>query len=275
MNEQKLDITAAERKKLRAYKIKVREIHHHSIKSLQGMLNSSKIRAMELFALSEFQSLPSIGVRFAHDLISMGYYSLKDLKGKDGAKLTDQLERQIGAWSDPCVEDQFRLVVYYANSPDRHKTWWAFTPERKAFREKHGYPANRPKRPWFELEQYQTTNRIKASKEVTKRDLQNKLKPSIQLLKRHLDGDLSLARMADASHLSPFHFLRTFKSVYDSTPLQYLTKLRLKKACRLLKTSSQTVSQIVPRCGFENESSFIRLFRREFKVTPMVYRKFS
>jgi hypothetical protein len=53
-------------------------MHLHKIEVLQKLLDTSKIRAMELFALSEFQSLPSIGIRFAHDLIWMGYYSLQD-----------------------------------------------------------------------------------------------------------------------------------------------------------------------------------------------------
>ncbi len=129
-----LDVSVNERKKLRAHKIKVKEIHFHSVASLQQLLSVSKIRAMELYALSEFQSIPSIGIRFAHDLISMGYYSLNDLKKKDGARLTDQFEVQSGVWIDPCVEDQFRLVVHYANSPDSKLNWWDFTKERKAFR---------------------------------------------------------------------------------------------------------------------------------------------
>src|SRR5437762_7019239 len=98
-----LDITAPERKCLRAAGIRIKEIHLHSVKELQSILHVSKIRAMELYALSEFQSLPSIGIRFAYDLISMGYYSLKQLKGKEGVKLTDQFEVQTGAWVDPCV----------------------------------------------------------------------------------------------------------------------------------------------------------------------------
>lgn len=149
-----LDLTAVERKQLRAAKIRVKEIHHHPVTDLQSILKVSKIRAMELFALSEFQSIPSIGIRFAYDLISMGYYSLEHLKGEDGAELTDRFELQRGAWIDPCVEDQFRLVVHYALYPSSRKNWWDFTAERKRFRAASGYPADRPGKPWFELPQY-------------------------------------------------------------------------------------------------------------------------
>jgi AraC-like DNA-binding protein len=268
-----LDVTPAEVKKLRALKIKKREIHLHSLKTVQQLLNTSKIRAMELIALSEFQSLPSIGIRFAHDLIGMGYYSLQELKRKDGAKLTDHYERQKGVWVDPCVEDQFRLVVHFANHPDSKLNWWNFTPERKAFREKNGYPSTRPKKPWFELPQYQTAKRIPATHEATQKDLHKKLKRALVYMTQHLGEKITIAQLADHAHLSPYHFIRCFRSAYERTPLQYLTRLRLKKASLLLKKSEATIGNILPQCGFENESAFIRLFRKEFKMTPMAYRK--
>ncbi len=268
-----LEVTAAEKKGLRTHKIKAKEIHHHTVASLQLLLNVSKIRAMELYALSEFQSLPSIGIRFAQDLISMGYYSLKDLKKKDGAKLTDQFEIQSGAWIDSCVEDQFRLVVHYANQPDSKLNWWDFTKERKAFREKYGYPTSRPKQPWFELPQYQTSNKIKAVNENTKKELHKNLKRSLTYMKKHFDEKITVSKLADEAHLSIYHYIRCFKSAYEVTPLQYLTRLRLRKASLLLKQSKLELSYIIPQCGFEDESSFIRLFRKEFRLTPIAYRK--
>ncbi|RYY60687.1 MAG: helix-turn-helix domain-containing protein [Chitinophagaceae bacterium] len=268
-----LDVTPAEIKKLRALKIKKSEMHLHRAAVLQKLLDTSKIRAMELFALSEFQSLPSIGIRFAHDLIGMGYYSLRDLKKKDGAKLTDQYELQKGVWTDPCVEDQFRLVVHFANHPDSKLNWWNFTPERKAFREKYGYPSTRPQKPWFESPQYQTEKQIPATHEATQKDLHRKLKIAVTYMTRHPEEKITVARLAGLAHLSQYHFIRCFRSAYELTPLQYLTRLRLKKASLLLKKSDAAVSSIVPECGFENESSFIRLFRKEFRMTPMAYRK--
>ena len=268
-----LDITPAEKKELRAHKIKVKEIHHHPVISLQQLLNVSKLRAMELYALSEFQSLPSIGIRFAQDLISMGYYSLKDLKKKNGASLTDQFEVQSGVWIDSCVEDQFRLVVHYANHPDSKFNWWDFTKERKAFREKNGYPASRPKQPWFELPQYQTSNKIRAANESTKKDLYLKLKRSLNFMKRHFHEKTTVSQLADQAHLSIYHYIRCFRNAYEVTPLQYLTRLRLKKASLLLRQSKLELTYIILHCGFEDESSFIRLFKKEFRLTPIAYRK--
>jgi len=268
-----LAITPDEMRKLRALRIRKHEIHHHSVSELQAWMDISDTRAKELYALSEFQSIPSLGIRFAHDLISIGYYSLNDLKGKDGAKLTLQYEKLIGAWIDPCVEDSFRLAVHYAKHPDSKLNWWDFTAERKAYREKHGYPADRPKKPWFELPAYQTANQINASREDTKKDLHAKLKRALAYMKKHPDEAITIAQLADLAHLSSYHFIRCFKSAYELTPLQYLTRIRLKKASLLLKQTNTAVGNIVLQCGFQNESGFIRLFKREFKLTPLAYRK--
>lgn len=268
-----LDPTPAERRMLRARKIKVKEIHHHSLKELQDMLQVSKIRAMELYALSEFQSVPSVGIRFAMDLISLGYYSLKDLRTEDPTVLLGKFERQLGAWTDPCVEDQFRLVVHYARNPGSTRNWWDFTAERKAYREKNGYPSSRPKNPWYQLPRYTTANRINATKSSTKNDLHKKLKKAIGLMKKDLSKNISIREMADAATLSQYHFIRSFKDAYEVTPVQFLTRLRLKKASLLLKRSELDIDEIMMACGFEDKSSFIRLFKRQLGKTPMAMRR--
>ena len=150
-NNIKLDLTDDERTKLRVSKIKISYITNYSSDELCVILNVPNSRAVELKALVEFQTIHSIGIRFAQDLISIGYTSIEQLKGKDAAKLADEFEISKGYWIDPCVEDQFRLIVYYAETGDSSKNWWDFTAERKAYRIKNGYPANRPIKSWQEV----------------------------------------------------------------------------------------------------------------------------
>jgi hypothetical protein len=151
----KLDLMPAERKILRYNKMKFSDVPKHSVDDLCILLKVPAIRAMEIHALAEFQCISSIGIKFARDLILLGYYSLDQLKDKDGAKLVEDLELFVGTWIDPCVEDQCRLVVHYANERDNQLNWWDFTEERKKYRIENGYPANRPQKAWFELEKYQ------------------------------------------------------------------------------------------------------------------------
>ncbi len=145
-----LPLTDQEKASLRKHKIKKADISDYSSDELEVLLNSTPERAKTIFALAEFQTVPSIGIKFAEDLVYLGYYSLSALKNKDAVKLTDEYEQKKGYWVDPCVEDQFRLAVYFANTNDFSKTWWDFTEERKKYRHENGYPVNRPTKAWHD-----------------------------------------------------------------------------------------------------------------------------
>jgi hypothetical protein len=142
----KLPLTNVEKANLRKNSIKIDNIIDFTTDELEVLLNTTTERAKEIYALAEFQTVTSVGIKFAEDLVFLGYYSLNELKNKDGAKLTDEYEIKKGCRTDPCVEDQFRLVVYYANTNDTKKSWWDFTEERKKFRRENGYPIDRPQK---------------------------------------------------------------------------------------------------------------------------------
>ncbi len=155
----KLTLTDFERANLRKQKVKIAEILNYAMDELEVILGTTSERAKEIYALAEFQTVPSIGIKFAEDLVFLGYYSLNELKDKSGVKLTDEYEQKKGYWIDPCVEDQFRLVVNFANTNDATKTWWDFTEQRKKYRLENGYPANRPKKAWHETIEYKRTDK--------------------------------------------------------------------------------------------------------------------
>jgi hypothetical protein len=154
----KLPLTDLEKANLRKNNIKIANILDFATDELEVLLNSTTERAKEIYALAEFQTVPSVGIKFAEDLVFLSYYSLKELKNKDGAKLTDEYEQKKGYWIDPCVEDQFRLVVNFANTNDTKKKWWDFTEERKKFRIENGYPKSRPQKAWYETLGFERKN---------------------------------------------------------------------------------------------------------------------
>ena len=84
-------------------------------------------------------------------LVFLGFFSVAELQGKNGASLTDQYEKKKGYKTDVCVEDQFRLAVHFANNEDYSKKWWDFTKERKRYRTEFGYPKDRPQKNWTEV----------------------------------------------------------------------------------------------------------------------------
>ncbi len=142
----KLPLTAEERSCLRKAKIRLNQIANLELKTLSDLMDITYDRARLLKGLATFQQIPSIGCRMAENLVHcLGKYSFEDVRGENPAELLDCLEKKLRTPVDPCVEDQLRCVVYYAENPDSKKQWFEFTAERKNYRERHGYPSSRPK----------------------------------------------------------------------------------------------------------------------------------
>jgi len=159
-------LTDIEKESLKRNKVKIADILSYASDELEQLLNTSAQRAREIYALAEFQTVQSIGIKFAEDLVFLGYYSIRELVGKDGAQLTDEYEHKKGFCTDPCVEDQFRLVVHVANTGDISKKWWDFTDERKEYRLRNGYPAGRPETAWHQTIPYKRKDKHESPERV-------------------------------------------------------------------------------------------------------------
>ncbi|SFF57510.1 Pathogenicity locus [Halobacillus alkaliphilus] len=147
----KLQLTKEEKSLLRKSKVKISEIHTLTTEQIAAMLNIPNEKAKVLKGLAEFQTVPSIGYQLAEKLVyKLNFFSLSEIKNKNAAELFDQLERQLGVWTDSCVEDQVRCVVNYANNPESSKQWFDFTEDRKEYRELYGFPEDRPVKGWYE-----------------------------------------------------------------------------------------------------------------------------
>jgi AraC family transcriptional regulator len=79
--------------------------------------------------------------------------------------------------------------------------------------------------------------------------------------------ELTIAELAAAAALSPFHFARSFKLATGLTPHAYVTGWRLARAAERLKAGA-TVEQAASEVGFSNQRHFRRLFRREYGAGP-------
>ena len=83
---------------------------------------------------------------------------------------------------------------------------------------------------------------------------------------------LSLGEMAGRAGLGRFHFLRAFRGATGTTPHQYLVAARLRRAARLLLTTSLPVTEVALEAGFGDLSNFIRTFRRAAGRSPRAFR---
>ncbi len=94
-------------------------------------------------------------------------------------------------------------------------------------------------------------------------------------LEAHAAESLHLEQLARESGVSAFHFLRLFTRVIGVTPHQYLVRLRLRDAARLLIRDTRPIADIAYEVGFGDLSNFVRTFRRAAGVSPRTFRRAS
>ncbi len=87
-------------------------------------------------------------------------------------------------------------------------------------------------------------------------------------------ADISgILEAADTLGVSQSHLTRVFTAEVKSTPLEYLTKIRLNHALRLLVDTNFPTDKIARLCGYDNGNYFGKVFKKYMRTTPMKYRE--
>ncbi|MDK9706467.1 MAG: helix-turn-helix domain-containing protein [Desulforhopalus sp.] len=98
----------------------------------------------------------------------------------------------------------------------------------------------------------------------------------IEKAQRYLEDNFSGTIMIDevAGHvrISPRHFKRRFKEATGSSPVQYLQMVRIEAARKKLETTLSTIDEITRQIGYEDSSTFRRLFKQHTNLSPREYR---
>ena len=68
-------------------------------------------------------------------------------------------------------------------------------------------------------------------------------------------------------------FARRFKELLEQSFFDYLTRLRMRNARKLLTTSSLPVAHVAERVGYQSDLSFVKAFKKLHGETPRAYRK--
>lgn len=92
-------------------------------------------------------------------------------------------------------------------------------------------------------------------------------------LRDKLDDDVSLQDLADVVGLSRFYFCSAFRMATGYTPHEWLTRLRIEEARRLLAIQAMPITDIALAVGYQTPSAFAAAFRRLMGVSPRDYRR--
>lgn len=105
------------------------------------------------------------------------------------------------------------------------------------------------------------------------RDVLIRLCEARDLLRQTDDDSLSIRRVAREVGMSPYHFIRLFKTVFGETPKQCQLQARLQKAKYLLMLTDSSVTNICMEAGFSSLGTFTYVFTRRVGVPPTIYRQ--
>lgn len=89
----------------------------------------------------------------------------------------------------------------------------------------------------------------------------------------NIDGEVRMSEAANLAKMSETRFSRTFKRMSGHNFVDFIRKLRVAQACRLLRQTDMPVSSICFDVGFGNLSNFNRQFLMEIGVSPSTYRR--
>lgn len=104
-------------------------------------------------------------------------------------------------------------------------------------------------------------------------DYERRILLAQQVIAERIDDDITPAELADAAHFSLHHFHRIFRARLGETVMQHVRRLRLERAARRIKTSTDGLLQIALENGYESHEAFTRAFTDRFGITPSAYRE--
>ena len=95
-----------------------------------------------------------------------------------------------------------------------------------------------------------------------------RIKPVLEYMRQNLSETIRLEALAKQCNVSAAHFCRLFRQITGTTPVQYLTTLRLHQAAALLRRTDRSISQIAEEVGFDDVGYMSRCFKKQFGMTP-------
>jgi AraC-like DNA-binding protein len=85
--------------------------------------------------------------------------------------------------------------------------------------------------------------------------------------------DIGLQSLADTLGLSRFHFCAAFRMATGYTPYEWLTRVRMEMARKLLADPAMRITEVALSVGYHTPSAFAASFRRHVGVAPSDFRR--
>lgn len=95
---------------------------------------------------------------------------------------------------------------------------------------------------------------------------------AVDYIRAHYRSPVSIDELAAVALLSRYHFIRTFKAATGLSPYQYVLRVRIEEAKRMLRTTRMSVTDISLHVGFSSPSQLHRAFVNMVGASPEQFR---
>ncbi len=99
------------------------------------------------------------------------------------------------------------------------------------------------------------------------------IKRAVHYIEQIYHRDIKLEEIARHVYVTPAYLSTRFKQETGISTKNYLHKLRIEEACKLLSTPAIRVYEVAERVGYTEEKYFFQVFKKYMHLTPMQYRK--
>jgi two-component system response regulator YesN len=136
------------------------------------------------------------------------------------------------------------------------------------------------------LERYDTigeiknwiTNIVSGAVQELQQDRKNNVKSVIKKAQEYIilnysKADISLIAIADHVYLNPAYFSKLYKKETGESYVEFITKVRVEEAKRLLKESNARIADVGNAVGYPNAQYFCTLFKKITGVSPAEFRE--
>ena len=108
---------------------------------------------------------------------------------------------------------------------------------------------------------------------VVSSHIQEEMGMARRYFQEHYNEDINIEEYALSRNMSVSYFLKKFKEVTTTSPMQYILNIRINNAVSLLESTDYNVTEIATIIGYDNPLYFSRIFKKQKGVSPSDYRK--
>lgn len=111
------------------------------------------------------------------------------------------------------------------------------------------------------------------STDLRKRRTEDRVLRTVRFMLENIQEPLTLTQLASVAHWTPTHYSLMFKRQLNLSPIEYFLRLKIQRACELLRVSDAKIAEVASQLGYQDPFYFSRLFRRRVGTTPRSYRQ--